>query len=252
MPEFKNPPPSAFTEAKKAPFGSILGYAFGGIAVYSCYYENSSGPIDAKSVEEAEKSIVFFGSPRTLVYCGCKYQCVEFARRWMALVLGITFAGVEYASEIFDLSDVSDVRNGELMPWKSVVNGSEYLHRGSSCHIDQIRPSVGTILIWDKGGEFEHTGHVAVITEVVDSRRVRIAEQNVKHEIWPEGQNYSRELVLGTQVLQVSDDDSGNEHLCYTISDPDPTQKSGTKIKGWKVLPVGFRPNPIEVEIPRS
>ncbi|MEQ9565195.1 MAG: glutathionylspermidine synthase family protein, partial [Pseudomonadales bacterium] len=41
--------------------------------------------------------------------------------------------------------------------------------------------------------EFEHTGHVAVVTDVFEDR-LRVAEQNVDHHVWTEGQNYAREL----------------------------------------------------------
>ncbi|MDA7746807.1 glutathionylspermidine synthase family protein, partial [Psychromonas sp.] len=41
---------------------------------------------------------------------------------------------------------------------------------------------------------FEQTGHVAIITEVFPDK-IRIAEQNLDHTLWPSGQNFSRELA---------------------------------------------------------
>ena len=39
-------------------------------------------------------------------------------------------------------------------------------------------PEVGAMLIWSEGGEFQRTGHVAIITEVF-ADKLRVAEQNV-------------------------------------------------------------------------
>ena len=50
------------------------------------------------------------------------------------------------------------------------------------------------MLIWNEGGEFEHTGHVAIVTDVIGNR-VRILEQNVDHVVWHNQRDYSRELV---------------------------------------------------------
>ena len=48
-------------------------------------------------------------------------------------------------------------------------------------------------MIWQEGGEFKHTGHVAIITEVLEDK-IRIAEQNVIHSRLPSGQQWTREL----------------------------------------------------------
>lgn len=56
----------------------------------------------------------------------------------------------------------------------------------TSCHCRhfltarRVRPVAGALLIWDKGGEFKDTGHVAIITQL-HGNKVRIAEQNVIH-----------------------------------------------------------------------
>ena len=51
------------------------------------------------------------------------------------------------------------------------------------------------MLIWQERGEFKVTGHVAVITEVLEDK-IRIAEQNVIHTRLPRGQQWTRELPL--------------------------------------------------------
>jgi len=50
------------------------------------------------------------------------------------------------------------------------------------------------MLIWDEGGIFSTTGHVAIVTEVRDDY-VRVVEQNFVHHRWSEGQTYSRQLT---------------------------------------------------------
>ena len=61
----------------------------------------------------------------------------------------------------------------------------------------QRRPEPGCLLIWDAAGEFEITGHVALVTEVHDDF-IRFAEQNVENKVWPEGQTFSRQLKTRT------------------------------------------------------
>ncbi|MGE5768330.1 MAG: hypothetical protein ACM35H_14170, partial [Bacteroidota bacterium] len=55
------------------------------------------------------------------------------------------------------------------------------------------------LLIWNEGGDFDVTGHVAVVTEVLDGL-VRFVEQNVEDKVWPAGQGFSRELRLTTDA----------------------------------------------------
>jgi glutathionylspermidine amidase/synthetase len=71
-------------------------------------------------------------------------------------------------------------------------------------------PRRGSLMIWRAGGWFKHTGHVAVVTEVIvnsvepDPARggnvvrgvIRVAEQNVHDRSWG-GRTYSRELPFG-------------------------------------------------------
>lgn len=112
---------------------------------------------------------------------GYKWQCVEFARRWMYVNTGCVFDDVAMAHEIFRLRFVREVKSGKRLPLYAFRNGS-------------LRPpEPGCLLIWEPGGEFEHTGHVAVVTEVGPDF-IRFAEQNVGHRVWPEGRRFAREL----------------------------------------------------------
>ena len=159
--------------ATPSPFGTLLGYAPGEVAVYSSDYNSvSAGDYPSRSA---------FRSYLDGIYMGYKWQCVEFARRWMYLNKGYIFDDVAMAYDIFDLRSVRDVASNSRLPLHAFRNGSP------------AHPRPGSLLIWDEGGEFQHTGHVAVVTEVFPDR-LRIAEQNVGHQIWPAGHNFSREL----------------------------------------------------------
>lgn len=153
-------------------FGTILGYSYGNVPVYSSDYQ---------TVPEGQyPSRKSFRSYYDGIYMGYKWQCVEFSRRWMYINLGYIFDDVTMAYDIFDLRTVRDVKNKSLLPFNAFANGS------------LRHPEFGSLLIWQAGGEFEETGHVAVVVEVGDSY-LRIAEQNLHHESW-QGRNYSREL----------------------------------------------------------
>ena len=127
------------------------------------------------------------------------------------------------AYEIFDLSYATVVKSGLPLAWTNIKNGS-----------NQERPRPGALLIWKEGGEFEMTGHVAVVTEVSDYW-IRVIEQNVEDIAWGDtnGRNYSRELQADI------DKDTGS----YTIHET--WGKLGGNIIGWKMLPQNFVADPI-------
>jgi glutathionylspermidine amidase/synthetase len=166
-------------DAKSPPakFGAVLGVAFGQVPVYSCDY--ASADDEELPTRQAYRSYV------DGVYMGHKWQCVEFARRWLYRNYGYVFDDIAMAYDIFRLATVRLVRDNKLLPLRSFKNGS--LHP----------PEPGCLLIWDEGGEFETTGHVAIVTEVTPDY-LRVVEQNVGDRIWPAGQNYSRQIKAET------------------------------------------------------
>ena len=161
--------------AAPQPFGTLLGYAPGQVPSYSSDYETASPR------EFADRSVYF--SYVDDIFMGYKWQCVEFARRWLYINHGLIFEDVPMAYDIFDLQHIRVVESDELLPLRAFANGSPR------------RPEPGCMLIWSEGGEFQHTGHIAIITEVHEDH-VCIAEQNFDHELWPEGCSYSRKLAL--------------------------------------------------------
>src|SRR5699024_11269924 len=89
------------TTSQDAPFGTLLGYAPGGVAIYSSDY-SSLDP------QEYEDDAVF----RSYIddeYMGHKWQCVEFARRFLFLNYGVVFTdvGIDRKSTRLNSSHVS-------------------------------------------------------------------------------------------------------------------------------------------------
>ncbi|KFA58038.1 bifunctional glutathionylspermidine amidase/glutathionylspermidine synthase [Gilliamella sp. wkB18] len=160
---------------KKEPFGTLLGYAPGGVAIYSSDYEKLD------SIQYPDDAA--FRSYSGHEYMGYKWQCVEFARRFLFLNYGIVFTDVGMAHEIFSLRFLRQVLNEAILPLQAFANGSKK------------KPEAGALLIWDDGGVFDRTGHVAIITDVFEDK-IRIAEQNVIHTRLPIGQYWTRELVM--------------------------------------------------------
>jgi len=68
------------------PFGTLLGTAPGGVAAYSSDYDSAD--------ERLLPNRSAFRSYRDGIYMGYKWQCVEFARRWMYLNKGWIFDDV--------------------------------------------------------------------------------------------------------------------------------------------------------------
>lgn len=157
----------------RAPFGTLLGTAPGDVPVYSSNYE-----VGAESLDRSD-----FVSLLDDIYMGYKWQCVELARRWLYTQRGMIFEEVGMAYEIFGLTHLRTPDGREVAPLKSFRNGS------------RRPPEVGCMIIWDEGGEFENTGHVAIVTEV-HGDRIAIIEQNNRDEVWPVGQTFSRSISM--------------------------------------------------------
>jgi len=154
-------------------FGTVLGLAPGDVPVYSSDYDSAD---DTQLPDRHAYRSYLDG-----IYMGHKWQCVEFARRWLYVNKGYIFDNVAMAFDIFELSSVRVIKDNSRLPLKSFRNGSPR------------HPEPGCLLIWDEGGEFADTGHVAIVTEVTPTG-VRLVEQNVGHKRWPEGRNFSREI----------------------------------------------------------
>ena len=158
---------------KDLKFDLPIGTALGNVVAYSSDYTSADSALF--------KSRADYRSYVDGIYMGYKWQCVEFARRWLYHNKGYIFNDVAMAYEIFNLRTVRDLAKGIELPLNAFANGSSRL------------PKIGSLLIWEEGGHFEETGHVAVITAVFDDR-VQIAEQNMDFKPWPNQQGFSREI----------------------------------------------------------
>jgi len=159
--------PAACQQSCVNPYGIVVGTADGDVPAYS----------NCKT-----GCVVFEPHYEWDVYTGLKWQCVEYARRWLYVHTGQVFESVDYAADIWQqVSYYKDAGNGNKVPVINYPNGSA------------TRPAAGDLLIYDKA--LFGTGHVAVVTGV-DSKRsiVRVAEQNYKNTRWPD--NYSREIIM--------------------------------------------------------
>jgi len=193
-----------------APFGAVMGLAPGGIPAYSCEYDLADENIypNRRSYRHQVGSL----------YYGFRFQCVEFARRWLIHAQGVTFGDVGMAYEIFEIKAATDVRTQGKVPWTNVRNGGKE------------KPMAGAVIIWSDGGEFRWTGHVAIITEVTDTY-IRVAEQNVDDAYWPPRQTWARELPVRLS--------NGGFHII---------EPRGA-VLGWKNLPKDYNAAPFPMTI---
>lgn len=185
--------------ANYEPFGTLLGYAPGGVAIYSSDYNSLS--------EHEKEDEISFRSYIGNEYMGYKWQCVEFARRFLYLNYGVVFTDVGMAYEIFSLRYLRHVIDDNILPLQAFRNG-----------LSPVKPAAGSLLIWAEEGEFNETGHVAIVTQVF-ADKVRVVEQNVIHHKLPLGQQWTRELPLSS------------ENGYYTVEDT----FTDTHILGWMI-----------------
>ena len=114
------------------------------------------------------------------IYTGLKWQCVEFARRYLIINYNITFDSIDNAYNIFDLPYFISLKNNMIIPIRKYVNGSK------------TPPMKDSLLIWNS--DHKKTGHVAIITNI-NNDMITIAEQNYNNNSW-NGNNYSRKLKI--------------------------------------------------------
>jgi hypothetical protein len=129
------------------------------------------------------QSACVFESPNLLkgkVFAGLKWQCVEFARRWLIQLRGITFGSIDVAADLWAAEDAfTNLKTGKSISVTTVVNGAK------------APPRVGDILVY--GREFKKTGHLAVVLAVDEQKkRLRVGEENYSNEKWPG--DFAREI----------------------------------------------------------
>ena len=150
------------------PYGMVLGQSPGGVVAYS---NCNSG------------CVVFEPSKHNGTYTGIKWQCVEYARRWLLVNEGVVYGDVDYAIDIWDKIDhYRQVEWDEKIPATNHPNGSA------------VMPRRGDLLIYSRV-MFGGTGHVAVVTGVDEKAgHVTVAEQNFRNAVWDD--KFARKIPL--------------------------------------------------------
>lgn len=152
-------------------FGSYIGQSYLTKAYSNCN-ENCS---------KSETNFVLLKNTNKKIASGLKWECVEYARRWLIDNKNVTFADVAYAYNIWDL------KNGERIDTNQSVPLLQFKNK-----ISKTQPQIGDLLIYST--DLTITGHVAVVVSV-NSNSITIAEQNYFNDPW-DGANYSRRLLL--------------------------------------------------------
>lgn len=215
-------------------FGVEIGVTADGVAAFSSHYKSmNAGDVCSMSSYDERGH-----------YCGYKWQCVEFARRYLLQTQDVSFASIGNAYQIFRVEAFSSlglssagksvlrhdvpvlkVPNGEKprrIDW-DVHEAADALAQAMPVDLLAPAPRPGDVLLWHPAGFFRGTGHVAIIVGVQRAEGtgevvlVEIAEQNVHHRSWG-GKPHAREL----RVLR-----SADGH--YAIHDPLP----GAEVLGW-------------------
>jgi len=150
-------------------FGMKLGES-NGVVAYSSYNRETN------KYKELE-STYYNG-----MYSGLKWQCVEFARRYLMATYNITFDQIDYAYQIFDLDHFISTLDGKKIRINKTINDRKRL------------PKKGALIIWDRHITPHNTGHVAVVIGRTNNY-VFIAEQNWDNNSW-NNKNYSRKLDI--------------------------------------------------------
>ena len=116
--------------------------------------------------------VIFEPNKHKGTYTGIKWQCVEFARRWLLVNHGVVYGDVDYAIDIWDkIKYYTYVSNKEKLPVSSQVNGSKQ------------PPAVGDLFIYAKA--LLGTGHVAVVSRIdKENKKIMLGEQNYKNTLW--------------------------------------------------------------------
>ena len=124
------------------------------------------------------------------VFSGMQWQCVEYARRYLITKLGVTFASVVGAEDVFGLKTVESIENGKKYKFKTYKNNL-------NCRTKNNMPRVNDVIIWARNKSDTPYGHIAVILKI-EGDQIFIGEQNWSNDAWtsPRPPPHSRVLMF--------------------------------------------------------
>lgn len=215
-------------ESCHSAFGTPIGESLGVPAYSNCRDTHTSH--EDHVYTHADKSGVH------TVTTGMKWQCVEYARRFLLVMHSVLFGDVMGAVDIWRLT-----------------SGYEFHDQNQRVHLGRYRnfddadrhPEVGSMVVWPIQPDMPF-GHVGIVVELLllpDEDRdainefapheykhkrvakVRVAEQNYHNSHW-EAKNYTRELWLETLDGEY-----------FGLVDPD-----GYKCFGWMTVEKFIKP----------
>ncbi len=161
--DLQNIPPQCLTDCE-SDYGVVLGVSPADIPAYS----NCNA-----------KCVVFEPNHHDDVYTGIKWQCVEYARRWLLQQKQVVFGDVDIAADIWALEQVTNPINKKTFTFESITNGALML------------PKRGDLLIYSE--EYLGTGHVAVVVSINEEQKsINVAEQNFENKLWED--KYARSI----------------------------------------------------------
>lgn len=126
------------------------------------------------------------------IFLGFKWECIEFARRWLLMCKSCILPNILHAADIWtQLQTLEHLTDGKQISLTKHLNGSSE------------KPKRDSLLIYPRSAALPF-GHIAIICDVVPGY-IRVAEQNYQYYNWSD--NYSREIPLKFQ------------NNCYYIED---------------------------------
>jgi len=154
------PLPDACKTDCKSGYGVVLGMGLGKVPAYSNCSAACVVPVPN-----------FYPNKKDGTYTGIKWQCVEYARRWLLINKGVVYGDVDIAADIWNLKFVTRIKDKAKLKFESYTNG------------DSNAPQIGDLLIYAKA--YLKTGHVAVISNIdKKSQSIDVVEQNFNNTKW--------------------------------------------------------------------
>jgi len=161
----EKPLPAACQTNCTAPFGDVLGIGAGDVPAYS----------------NCNADCVFFSpNKKQGTYTGIKWQCVEYARRWLFRNKGVVYGDVDIAADIWAINYVTRVKDDKKIDMITYPNGNEKA------------PQIGDLIVYAKA--YLKTGHIAVISGIDNkTQQLKVIEQNYNNTKWP-ADDYARKI----------------------------------------------------------